>query len=391
MSWPIAPQGIGPSRTYRLRRGIDVPESPSMTSGFEQAATHFIHAYGYWALFVLLALETAMILHFVPSELIVTVAAATLAADRTQLMLVIVVSTLGATAGSLMLYAFARYGGGRFLDRHPRFFGLDPTRRARLETWFQRPAGESLVFFLRLLPFFRAAVSIPAGLARMDSHRFTLYSAAGSAVFNAALAYSAYAARTNPDLMAELRDAFSYASSRWPFFLALAAIAMVTVGLLYRRRREYRYAPHLAVRHVVRASAVAALAGGGLLLALSVLAPDTTYRAVTWIAVDAGHLAEQHGVSRLLFLLALGLVAVTLGLIALTIAPYLEALAPTAFKRLGAARAAAMSWWSVRSGHEAEARDAGANSTSDDARTDSPAPDHDQAADGDSRRHDRRR
>jgi membrane protein DedA with SNARE-associated domain len=362
-----------------------------LASGFEQAAVNFIHAYGYWALFVLLALETAMILHFVPSEVIVTVAAATLAADRTQLLLVIVVSTLGATAGSLMLYAFARYGGGRFLDRHPRFFGLNPTRRARLEIWFQRPSGESLVFFLRLLPFFRAAVSIPAGLARMDANRFTLYSAAGSAVFNAALAYSAYAARTNPDLMAELRDAFTYATSRWPFFLALGVIALVVVALLYRRRHEYRRAPQLAVRHVVRASAVAALAGGGLLLAVSMLAPETTYRAVTWIAVDAGHLAETYGVSQLLFLLGLGLGAATLGLIALTVAPYLEALAPTAFKRLGAARAAAMSWWEARSGSKVDAPDAGPDATGDDARADPPAPDNEQAADGASRRHHQRR
>jgi len=199
-----------------------------MTGGFEQAAVHFLHSYGYLALFVLLALETSMILHFIPSEVIVTVAAATLATDTTQLVLVIAVSTLGATAGSLMLYAFARYGGRRFLDRHPRFFGLNAKRRARLESWFQRPAGESLVFFLRLVPFLRAAVSIPAGLAEMSAYKFTLYSAAGSLIFNAALAYSTYAARTNPDVMAEIHVAIAYATSRWPFFLALAFIRSTT-------------------------------------------------------------------------------------------------------------------------------------------------------------------
>ena len=73
-----------------------------MASGFEQAAIHFLHSYGYVALFVLLALETSMILHFVPSEVIVTVAAATLATNRAQLILVVAVSTLGATAGSAL-------------------------------------------------------------------------------------------------------------------------------------------------------------------------------------------------------------------------------------------------------------------------------------------------
>ena len=139
-----------------------------MPSGFEHTALQFLHNYGYLALFVLLALETSMIMHFIPSEVIVTVAAGTLATNRTQLVLVIAVSTLGASVGSLICYAFARYGGRRFLDRHPRLFGLNAKRRERLEMWFQRPAGESLVFFLRLVPFFRAAVSLPAGLAGME-------------------------------------------------------------------------------------------------------------------------------------------------------------------------------------------------------------------------------
>lgn len=309
-----------------------------MASGFEHAALQFLNAYGYVALFVLLALETAMILHFVPSELVVTVAAATLAGNRAQLFLVIAVSTLGATAGSLLLYGFARYGGRPFLERHPRFFGLDAKRLRRLETWFRHPAGESLVFFLRLLPFFRAAVSIPAGLAEMDVRKFTLYSAAGSALFNAALAYSAYAARSNPDVMAELRVMTAYAATRWPFFVALALIALVASYLLYRRRRTYRHAPHLAVRHVLRTSAIAAVAAGVILVGFSVFAPGATYRAVTWIAVDAGRVAEQYNVSAPLFLLGVAFSAITIGLIALTVLPSLERLTRRAFDHLHAER-----------------------------------------------------
>ena len=295
-----------------------------MPTGFEQSAVHFIHTYGYVALFVLLALETAMILHFVPSEIIVTVAAATLATNMAQLILVIVISTLGATTGSLMLYAFARYGGRRFLDRHPHFFGLNAKRRARLEAWFHHPAGESLVFFFRLLPFLRAAVSIPAGLVSMDARKFTLYSAAGSLVFNTALAYSAYAARMNPDVMAGIREAIAYATSRWPFFLALSVIGSFAVYMLYRRRAAYRRTPHLAVRHVLHTSAIGAVAAGVILVAFSLSAPQATYRAVTWIAVDAGQLAEQYHVSGLLFLFGIAFSAITLGLVVLTVSPLVE-------------------------------------------------------------------
>jgi len=305
-----------------------------VASGFEQVALHFLHTYGYVALFVLLALETAMILHFVPSEVIVTVAAATLASNGIQLALVIVVSTLGATAGSLMLYGFARGGGRRFLDRHPHFVGLSPKRRASLESWFQRPAGESLVFFLRLLPFLRAAVSIPAGLAKMDVRKFTLYSAAGSFLFNAALAGSAYALRTSPEAWGEIRVALNYTRSRWPFFLALVLIALVSAYLLYRQRDAYRRAPQLAVRHVLHASAIAAVAAGATLLGASLYAPSATYRAVTWVAVDAGQVAQQYHVSGLLFLSGIAFAAITLGLLALTISPLLERLARAVSERL---------------------------------------------------------
>ncbi|MDQ6618679.1 MAG: hypothetical protein M3Z31_03110 [Pseudomonadota bacterium] len=66
----------GSSWRRRLAGEFPVP------TGFEQSVIHFIRAYGYVALFVLLALETAMILHFVPSEVIVPVAAATLGSRR---------------------------------------------------------------------------------------------------------------------------------------------------------------------------------------------------------------------------------------------------------------------------------------------------------------------
>jgi hypothetical protein len=198
-----------------------------------------------------------------------------------------------------------------------------------MDEWFQHPAGETLVFFLRLLPFLRAAVSIPAGLANMDARKFTLYSAAGSALFNAALAYSAYAARAKPDVLIEIRVVFAYAVSRWPFFLVLVVIALVAAFLLYRRRRVYRHAPEIAVRHVLRTSAIAAIAAGVILLGFSLLAPDATYRAVTWVAVDTGNVARQYGVSALLFLLAYAIGAITIGMIGLTISPALERLTRT--------------------------------------------------------------
>lgn len=96
----------------------------------------------------------------------------------------------------------------------------------------------------------------------MEAGKFTLYSAAGSLVFDAALAYSTYAVRANPDALAEIHRVIAYSTSRWPFFLVLAGVALVAAYLLYRRRHAYRSAPNLAVRHVLGTSAIAAMVAG---------------------------------------------------------------------------------------------------------------------------------
>lgn len=298
----------------------------SFGAGVEGAALSFLREYGYVALFVLMALETAMLLHFVPSEAIVPFAAAFLATSPGSLVLVIVVSTLGATLGSVLLYGFARGGGRGFLERHARFFGLTVARRDRLDRLFQRPAGESTVFFFRLLPFLRAVISIPAGLARMRLRKFAAYSMAGALVFNSALAYSTYAARTNPSFLAQMQEVTAYSRTRWPFFALLVLILALLSVLAYRRREDYRREPHRAVRHVLHASGILAILVGIVLFAFSLVAPEATYRAVTWIAVDAGEAAQQVGLAPTLLLLGFAFGALSLGLALLTVRPALEAL-----------------------------------------------------------------
>ena len=62
----------------------------------------------------------------------------------------------------------------------------------------------------------------------------------------------------------------------------------------------YRRAPKLMVRHVVRTSSIATVAGGVIVLGFALFAPRATYRAITWVAVDAQRLMQQYGVSELL-------------------------------------------------------------------------------------------
>ncbi len=48
-------------------------------------------------------------------------------------------------------------------------------------------AGRATIFVFRFMPFGRTIISLPAGLMHMPFWRFCAYTAAGSAIWNAAL------------------------------------------------------------------------------------------------------------------------------------------------------------------------------------------------------------
>ncbi|MHB8603669.1 MAG: DedA family protein [Thermoplasmatota archaeon] len=267
-------------------------------------ALDFLHHYGYLALFVLMTLETAMILHFVPSELIVAVAAATLATGWGSLALVVAVATLASTAGALALYGFARYGGRPFFERYGKWFGLTPARLDSLHRTFERPVGESLVFFLRLLPVVRAAVSIPAGIARMDVRKFTLFSAAGSLLFNAAIAIVAFeAGRPNAfsRFLANERGALLVRLESWrseiPTLAFVALVAALVVLAFWPRREALARGLHHVFESGARRLAIAMTVVAGILLLAALLAADVAYGIVAWLSIDIDDLAAAFGFS----------------------------------------------------------------------------------------------
>jgi membrane protein DedA with SNARE-associated domain len=141
---------------------------------------------GLLALFGVFVLEGAMLMYFMPSELIVPGALALLGTSIEWVLAVIGVAVLGATSGQYALFTASKRGGRQFVLEN-RFLRLDESRLDRFEGWFER-WGPAVVFASNTLLFTRGMVTIPAGLAGMDDRRFLLLSAAGTLVFESALA-----------------------------------------------------------------------------------------------------------------------------------------------------------------------------------------------------------
>jgi len=142
-----------------------------------------------WALVVLFGvfvLEGAMLMYFVPSELLVPGSLALLGHSLEQLIPLLGIAVLGATVGQFALFCVARRAGREYLLQK-RWFRVSERTLARFDGWFDRWGGYAVAGSNAML-FTRGMLTVPAGLAKMDGKRFVALSAVGTLLFESALA-----------------------------------------------------------------------------------------------------------------------------------------------------------------------------------------------------------
>jgi membrane protein DedA with SNARE-associated domain len=162
---------------------------------FNGLVTEEISRYGYAAIFVLMLLESACVP--VPSEVTMLFAGALATAafagagHQLDLVGVIAAGVGGNLVGSLLAYWVGYAGGRRLAVRWGRYLLIRPHEVDRAHVWFERH-GEAAVFFGRLLPVVRTFISLPAGVARMNVWKFSLYTLLGCIPWTAGLAWLGY-------------------------------------------------------------------------------------------------------------------------------------------------------------------------------------------------------
>jgi len=197
---------------------------------------HFVQHYGYLAIFVLMALESACIP--IPSEVTMPVAGFFAAHGSLNLWVAGLIGALANLAGSLVAYAVGATGGRAFVVRWGRFVRLNPHHLDRAEAWFKN-FGDRAVFWSRLLPVIRTFISLPAGAARMELKRFSVYSFAGSVPWSFGLAIGGYELGRNWTKLAHNVELVSIG-------VALAAVAAAVLFAMRARRRARADAPRPA-------------------------------------------------------------------------------------------------------------------------------------------------
>lgn len=136
------------------------------------------------AFVVLLAisvLEGAMLLRFMPSELVAPSALALIGSSVSDVVAVVAVTVIGTTLGQFLLFRLVRRGGRNYVLRK-RWFPVNESRLDRVDGWFER-WGAVAVPATNTMLFVRGLLTIPAGLSDMDGRTFVTLSALGSLSF----------------------------------------------------------------------------------------------------------------------------------------------------------------------------------------------------------------
>jgi membrane protein DedA with SNARE-associated domain len=159
----------------------------------EESITNFIlnlfTSLGYAGIVVAMAIESCCIP--LPSELIMPLAGFLAYQGKFNVWLAGIAGAFGCLLGSVVAYWIGATGGRPLLLRYGRYILVSQHDADLADRYFAR-YGEITIFVTRLMPIVRTFISLPAGIARMNFARFSLYTFLGSLPWCWVLAWAGY-------------------------------------------------------------------------------------------------------------------------------------------------------------------------------------------------------
>ena len=201
-----------------------------MLTDITQWAIDIVYSFGYVGVFFLTALANMNLL--IPTQLTLPLAGFLVGQGYFSLILVLVASTAGSLSASLALYLMGLWSGvslRRVTKRIKRFdklaFMLDLNKASKM---FERHGREAILIG-RFAPGIGAPISVLAGFERMPIWQFTLYTALGSALWNAGFIGLGWELGTQWPLVKQYASSVEY--------VLLVAVPAAIFWLLWRRRK----------------------------------------------------------------------------------------------------------------------------------------------------------
>ena len=135
---------------------------------------------GYIGIFIMMFLESSFFPF--PSEVVMVPAGYLASKGEMNIYMAIGAGIVGSLAGAVFNYVLAVKYGRAFLSKYGKYVLVKEETLQKMEDFFAKH-GHISTFSGRLIPAVRQYISLPAGLARMNLWKFSLYTSLGAGIW----------------------------------------------------------------------------------------------------------------------------------------------------------------------------------------------------------------
>ncbi len=194
-----------------------------------------ISSMGYTGLGITMFLEN--VFPPIPSEIVLPLAGSLTLTGRFTILGVVFFGMLGSLAGAYLFYGLGKWLGieniRKLVGKIGKYMLITVEDFDNSLDWFNKH-GELVIFFGRMVPIIRSLISIPAGVASMNMVRFTIFTIAGTSLWNFLLAYGGKLLGQQWPKIADWIGTYQNVV----IVLAVAAVVVFVVMRLRKMRKE---------------------------------------------------------------------------------------------------------------------------------------------------------
>ncbi|MGB9667566.1 MAG: DedA family protein [Thermosulfidibacteraceae bacterium] len=197
-----------------------------MVESLATIAVNTIEELGYVGIFILMLIESTFFP--LPSEVVLTPAGYLISKGKLDPFLVVLSSGIGSLAGSLLTYYLGLFVGRPLVVKYGKYIFFDYRKLEKAEKFFNK-YGSLSIFIGRLLLGVRHYISFPAGMAKMNLYKFSLFTFLGASLWSIILILMGFYVGENEKIVKKYSHEISLT-------IIAAIIAFIAIKLFSSKR-----------------------------------------------------------------------------------------------------------------------------------------------------------